>query len=102
MSDAELQAIRERCEKATPGPWEVYDDKKHPYQNGGLVASDDCLWGGYDNGMPDDDTIAFMAHARADVPALLAEVERLRELEAHYQSNDPGKHEQEITKLVEQ
>jgi hypothetical protein len=78
-----LDEIQARCDAAEAGPWEIYDKDKHPYQNGGLVYvhlnSYECLWGGYDDTMPDGETIAFIAHARTDLPDCVAEIRRLRE-----------------------
>ncbi len=59
---ADLEAIKRRCEAATPGPWTTL----------GAVVADgsSCL----------DDrarNAEFIAHAREDVPALLEAVERL-------------------------
>ena len=97
MTDAELQAIRERAEKATPGPWRhCY---RRSYDGGGIYAGvpnhpcetvndrfDDCdcstlpvvlaVESEYLVG-PDADG-EFLAHARSDIPALLSEVYRLR------------------------
>lgn len=67
MTERELQAIRERWEAATPGPW-----VKNVNRNG-IVTSNYCI-----TGLRDVDAY-FIAAARTDVPALLAEVERLRE-----------------------
>jgi hypothetical protein len=54
MTKEELDAIRKRCEKASPGPWYVVNiDKSKP-------------------------NAEFMAHAREDIPKLLEEIERLR------------------------
>lgn len=71
MSEAELDAIEQRANAATPGPWrsvEVDD----PY-----VAL--MLESGAE-GWPaaTDADRAFIAAARSDVPALVAEVRRLR------------------------
>jgi len=80
MDAEELQAIRERAEKATPGPWH-------------FDADDMDIWCRNDGGsFPLTTTIAkalededryfdfeFIAAAREDIPALVAEVERLRE-----------------------
>ena len=76
MSDEELQAIKVRCDAATPGPWEVSE--------GGGVWVDATCWEGVSGGRADD--AAFIAAARTDIPALVVEVEQLRakvsELEA--------------------
>lgn len=107
MTPDELQAIEERESKATPGPWEVRADRLSPNgafeSEFGLssptviVHSVQTAWDhGQLNGrlvitplartpyfhethvvaMRADDAV-FVAHAREDVPKLLAEVERL-------------------------
>ena len=67
MNLEELNAIRERCEAATPGPWEV-----RPWFGiacpTGMMLKDAGL--GRNNA-------AFIAAVRTDVPALLDEVQRL-------------------------
>ena len=80
MTDEELGAIRARATQATAGPWRSYiEGRDH--------------WGG-DNfimlGQSGPDQIDlyispwraedqdFIAHARQDIPRLLAEVDRLR------------------------
>jgi hypothetical protein len=97
MTNEELTAIRERCDAATPGPW-LFEQQ------------DDSVWAGFDGalqvahcqsipgaGMLKDRktrraNATFIAHVRVDIPALLAEVERLREaLEAvEWMFNDTG------------
>ena len=75
----DLDVIKARCEAATPGPWYVdrggeFDD---PYYSIPSVCRD--RYG--DNSLmvgSDKATAEFIAHARTDVPALVAEVERLR------------------------
>lgn len=87
----DLEAIKARCEAATPGPWEwmsppwttdprvlvrrIGDNVEASFQ----VIDADPSGGEYslaiDPGGPD---AAFIAHARTDVPALVAEVEQLR------------------------
>ena len=81
MSDR-IEEIRERLEKATPGPWE--DDGVNVTQaNGEWVdvtpSRVECMsycYGGSVERMKDDDR-TFIANAPADVAFLLAEVERL-------------------------
>lgn len=78
LSPEQLAAIRARCDAAHGAPWEVvgpahrYDDD-YEYQF--------AIYGpGYRLGdVGDRTTASFIAHAREDVPALLAEVERLSE-----------------------
>lgn len=103
MSDEELQEIRARCAAATRGPWLWRSSIKHPEEwttpSGRFDVEEGAVaWsviGGYPedpsdgwtilhgeagNGtiIPNENDLAFVAHAREDVPALLAEVERLR------------------------
>jgi len=58
-----LDAIKARCEAATPGPWTVSLGDLH------------CIIPEDSNGIND---WHFCANAREDVPALVAEVERLQ------------------------
>ena len=82
MTPERLEAIRQRVEKATQGPWNfegnkwqdgyvIYSPIKRGFHNnGGEVAEVD------DSYEPSD--AEFIANARQDIPDLLAEVERLR------------------------
>ena len=70
MNDEQLQAIKARANAATPGPWECHNDDF-------VVVLHDGVW--HTISIPDTSpNAAFIAAARADVPALVAEVERLR------------------------
>lgn len=72
-SELDLEAIRSRAAAATPGPWEA--TRTYPFlvlQSGGESAISVNLATD-----PEPDA-AFIAHAREDIPALVAEVERLR------------------------
>jgi len=93
LSDERLAEIRERCDKATQGPWEleikgadaaplVIVWARYPHREGlhrhfityteyGEKPDPDVLQRNSDN-------YAFIAAARTDMPDLLAEVERLR------------------------
>jgi hypothetical protein len=81
ITAAELAAIRERAEKATPGPWGWSDakvrDGKYVFVPQGSYLADTLIMFGdtYENGEQDAE---FIAHAREDIPKLLAEIERLR------------------------
>lgn len=79
LSEQQLAEICARAEAATPGPWctdgaEIYTGTEYlPWSSlwiGETCRADDC------HGSRDD--AAFIAAARTDVPALLAEIERLR------------------------
>jgi hypothetical protein len=83
LTDEQLAEIRERAEAATAGPWycgtEYEQSKRGNYvaskATGGIVAAEqdgtDCELETHD--------AEFIAHAREDVPDLLAEIERLRD-----------------------
>lgn len=80
----DLDAIKVRCEAAGPGPW---INPGRPRTLGGYhhyicEVGTVFVVNGEEDGSDDDDSrlladAEFIAHARADVPALVAEVERL-------------------------
>ncbi|NDO78254.1 hypothetical protein GKZ75_08460 [Kocuria indica] len=74
MTREQLDAIRERADSATEGRWAWQEDAV-------LLAWDgeEASWV-LDHGAAFPEDAEFIAHAREDVPALLAEVERLRAL----------------------
>lgn len=76
MTSEELAAIKARAEAATPGPWELASASSG-YSNESDVISQDLGVVAHD---VLNNTAVFIAHARTDVPALVAEVERLRAL----------------------
>lgn len=84
MTKINLAEIEARAEKATPGKWVFDGDKfddgynvyatEHPHIK--IVRADDN---------PNDKADAeFIAHAREDVPALIAEVKKLRKALGFY------------------
>lgn len=101
MTQEQLDAIQGRVDSATSGPWGCYGDGAHEVFNAGE----------YSDGDPGEVVAAvidklsdavFVAEAREDIPALLAEVHRLRALttvtddmveraaEAWYVAQNPG------------
>lgn len=96
LSDAELQAaaiplgetelaeIKAREEAAKPGPWTArpYEDcgRLDPERCDGIVDAEGYAIVKTDSGVypPEQATAEFIAHARTDVPRLIAEVRRLR------------------------
>ncbi len=74
----DLDAIEARVNAATPGPWWV----EQVGDFGDKSAVIECVrWRGYLNTLhlvEDTPTAEFIAHAREDVPALVAEVRSLR------------------------
>src|SRR5690606_12364587 len=85
MTAEQLQEIKTRAEAATPGPWEW--DFALPTDEIKKVYGECSVWmtlahsgiGQWVDGQPGAlDDADFIAHARTDVPALIAEVERLK------------------------
>jgi len=76
MTDIDLDAIRARAEAATAGPWRRYETMQadtYVLDRRGLLGGGIICGATYER-----DNAEFIAHARADVPVLIAEVERLR------------------------
>jgi hypothetical protein len=114
ISDGELHEIENRAESATPGPWYVrfLDDdaaanlvavstmpddgegRRWPeWEDRELVAATLVQFPTPYVAGPDDrwdENAAFIAHARSDVPRLIAEVRRLRAL-LENQRHDDGR-----------
>jgi len=88
VTDIDLDAIEARANAATEGPW--WRREGHAEIDGqnyaevlipGRVECGSYCYGGTSTIEGDrlDADLAFIAHARTDVPALVAEVRRLRE-----------------------
>ncbi len=92
MTEDELNDIEARANAATPGVWisGKYPGEKHMVRQETWVGCvdpthDDCAIAqavalvrlGHDDAIVN---AAFIAHARADIPALIAEIRRLRAL----------------------
>ena len=81
MTDLELKEIQLRCDAATRAPWVSYvEGRDH------TSGSDFIMTGEGENRGEDIEltgaTVAdqdFIAHARQDVPKLIAEIQRLKE-----------------------
>lgn len=103
MTPKEIEAIKRRCEAATAGPWYPVATDDQACMNARYVGTKDRNWPKHDqeigmDGSRAEETVAitlyqiptlidnercdentnFIAHAREDVPALVAEVRRLR------------------------
>lgn len=84
MTQGRLDAIQERVDATTDGPWEQCGRgiDGGPSSLTEVVTLDvECMgycYGGTGLGVQNEADAEFIAHAREDVPALLAEVERLR------------------------
>ncbi len=68
-----LAAIKARCEAATPGPWK--DEYAELEGFASILRHDGTDW--HQVCDADQHDRPFIAHARSDVPWLLAEIERL-------------------------
>jgi hypothetical protein len=88
MTADELQAIRERADKATPGPWKFNGNE--------VVAVSSPLVG--IAGATSDEDCEFIAAARQDVPTLCNEVYRLT-TENTYHSTQLDRAREEIGRL---
>lgn len=88
LTSEQLEEIRERESKATPGPWSTYhctmifggDDRvcSIETEDGDWIAVSDCSASGdclHDLNKEDS---KFIAHARQDIPALLETIEKLK------------------------
>lgn len=82
MSDERLEQVRARAAAATPGPWEAWDTGDPPAEDEArawIVTPGSLHLATLYAGDPSANA-TFAAHAREDIPALLAEVERLRSI----------------------
>jgi hypothetical protein len=75
LTDADIQAIEQRLERATPGPWIEHLEKRDEISGSDVIATADQDI--YLPGASEADYI-FVANARQDIPRLLAEIRRLR------------------------
>jgi len=81
MTEKELQRIKERCEKATSGPWESPWVGNHPdafiakYDGTAIVGVE---WYDFPHLSVLKEDAEFIANAREDIPKLIAEVEKLK------------------------
>ena len=77
MNEEQLRAIELRANAATPGPWEEVAESGECW----LTSQSDETAATYivpDTALMNQDDIEFIAHAREDVPALIAEARRLQ------------------------
>ena len=84
LDDAELQAIDDRAERAVPGPWVSLVEGRDHMSGDSFIMTGETGSRGPDLYLSADGHPAspldqdFVAHCRADVPRLVAEVRRLR------------------------
>lgn len=77
LTSDEIEAIKARCEQATAGPWTSFIEKRDKISGPDFIQTDgeDIYLTGAT--LADQE---FIAHARQDIPRLIAEIERLRSL----------------------
>lgn len=80
MTEQELAEIQERCAEASPGPWkpDAYDMGPDNYSLSVLDSKGLVILEVPSTSSLDESNLLFVAHARTDVPALLAEIARLK------------------------
>ena len=77
ITDDESRNIKERCDKATPGPWISFiEGRDHTSGSSFIRTSDEDI---ELIGATDKD-LDFIASCRQDVPRLTEEIERLKQL----------------------
>lgn len=80
-----LDEVKARCENAALGPWIASDILDN--DGGGVVDNDDHIICGSRTARKNS---TFIAHAREDIPRLLALVERLRAYADHDRDCEEG------------
>ena len=90
IPDQELDEIEQRAHAASPAPWEAFIEARDH-----TAGEDFIRIGGFDDAQPDmyiqhylgatsvrvpATDLDFIAHARQDIPRLVAEIRRLRAL----------------------
>ena len=76
MTPEELQAIRDRVNNASPGPWEHLTPRNT--NNHAVVDSyGEDLANDYEGVWYSEEDAEFIAHARTDIPALLDHIDTL-------------------------
>ena len=84
LDDNELEAIRQRCDRAKPGPWKSFVEGRDHTSGSSFIMT------GTDGNRGEDIELSgataadqdFIAHARQDIPRLLFEISRLKALNA--------------------
>lgn len=80
LTDEELEAIRRRCDTASPGPWVSCIEGRDHTSGSDFIMTGTGASRGEDIELTGA-TVAdqdFIAHARQDIPLLLEEIMRLR------------------------
>jgi len=80
LTKEQIREIEDRCNAATKGPWESFIEGRDHLGGDSMIRT-----GGMDSDSPDlyiydgtDADLDFIAHARQDIPLLIAEIRRLQ------------------------
>ena len=71
MKRPDIEAIKERCEKATPGPWILDGESFDSHRNIKRQVENSSSGFRYVAGLALSPDAEFIAHARMDIPVLL-------------------------------
>lgn len=82
LTDKEIAEIKKRCSAASSGPWISYVEGRDHTSGSSFIMTGEGENRGEDIELTGATTADqdFIAHARQDIPALLNEIERLRNL----------------------
>ncbi|MGZ4691055.1 MAG: hypothetical protein ACXVKA_05355 [Acidimicrobiia bacterium] len=84
LTEAELDAIEQRALAASKGPWRSYVEGRDHWSGddfiriGGDADDEPDMYISRDTNPAAAEDLDFVAHARQDVPRLVAEIRRLR------------------------
>ena len=98
MKRPDIEAIKKRCEKATPGPWqgnhymELFEGKYFQIdaEYDAVATTAHCY------AKEVKENIQFIAHARTDIPALLAYIEKLEKELGDDEPDEEAKYYQDL------
>lgn len=82
LTESDIDAIRIRCQRATPGPWRSFVEGRDHTSGSSFIMTGGPSGRGNDielSGATVEDQ-DFIAQARQDIPLLLEEVRRLKQL----------------------
>ena len=84
LTTEDIATIKERAKKATAGPWQYEQYELGPLENTARLyySGSEKPFADFRGGLNQDQDAEFIAHARTDIPALLAHVEELEEKNA--------------------
>jgi hypothetical protein len=93
MSEAELAEIEHRAEQASPAPWESFIEGRNHQSGASFIrvggrSDDPDMYVTRERIPASVEDLDFIAHAREDIPRLVAEIRRLRHVPEGGRSDD--------------